>query len=90
MVELAMSGNVIGNPVLSLQPLVWLLKTELYETQKILKSKNFKKLQNKTMLHLSASGADWGQKAFEVIDFIKATETLRKKLHVTLKNSQFH
>jgi hypothetical protein len=34
--------------------------------------------------------ADWGQKASAAIGFIKATETLRKKLHITLKKPQFH
>jgi hypothetical protein len=31
-------------------------------------------------------GADWGQKASTAIGFMKATETLRKKPHITLKS----
>jgi hypothetical protein len=34
------------------------------------------------------TGADWGQKASAAISFIKATETLWKKPHVTLKKAR--
>jgi hypothetical protein len=37
-----------------------------------------------------SSVADWCQKASTAIGFIKASETLRRNLHITLKKPQFH